>query len=117
MKATTALILIALTGCASMGAQYVPLVDMAGRDQSRFNSDVAECQSFAARRIDAGNFAVVGAIATGLLGAFLAPRGFRNEVAGHAAVLGALGGGGEGLGTQREIIIRCMAGRGYNVLN
>lgn len=116
-RVTTLILAISVAGCASMGAQYVPLVDMQGRDPVRFNADLAECQQFAVQRIDAARFAVVGAIATGLIGAFLAPRGFRNEVGGRAAALGAIGGAGEGLGTQQDIIKRCLAGRGYVVLN
>ncbi len=108
---------LALTGCANLGAKYVPLVDMQGRDQAQFAADVAQCQDYAAKRINAEHFAIAGAIATGLLGALLAPRGYRNEVAGRAAVIGAAGGAGEGIGTQQGIIQRCMAGRGYVVLN
>jgi len=107
----------ALAGCAHMGAQYEPLVDLQGRDPARLQVDLRECQAFAAIRIDAERSAVAGAIAMSLLGAFLAPRGYRNEVAGRAAAIGAVGGAGEGLGTQRDIIKRCLSGRGYVVLN
>lgn len=117
IRIVAAVCALALAGCANMGAKYVPLVDLQGRSQAQFDIDVAQCQDFAAKRINAEHFAIAGAIATGLLGAFLAPRGFRNEVAGRAAVLGAAGGAGEGIGTQQDIIRRCMAGRGYSVLN
>jgi outer membrane lipoprotein SlyB len=116
-RGLTVVVALALAGCASIGAKYVPLVDLQGRDPTTFESDLKDCQDFAAKRINAEHFAIAGAIATGLLGAFLAPRGFRNEVAGRAAALGALGGAGEGIGTQQDIIKRCMVGRGYMVLN
>lgn len=103
-------------GCASMGAQYVPLVDGTG-DPVRWAADLAECQSLAAKRIDAERFAVAGAVVTGLLGAFFAPHGLRNEAFAVAATVGAFGGAGEGIGTQQDIIKRCLSLRGYAVLH
>lgn len=105
------------SGCATRGAGYVPLVDMKGKDQTQFNTDVTECQAYAKQRMDAAQGAMVGAVAAGLLGAFLAPRGYKNQVAGKAAGLGALGGAAEATGTQESITKQCLAGRGYNVLN
>ena len=108
-----------LSGCASMGrgSSYVPLVDTQGKDATVLATDIAECQAFARQRADAAIGAAAGAIAVGLLGAFLAPRGYRNQVAGRAAVLGALGGGSEAGNTQEDVIKRCLSGRGYVVLN
>ena len=110
---------VSMTGCASMGrgSSYVPLVDTAGKDASTLAADVQQCQEYAKQRANAETGAMVGAIAVGLLSAFLAPRGYRNQVAGRGAVLGAIGGAGEAGGTQEDVIKRCLAGRGYNVLN
>lgn len=118
VRFTCAVVALAiLGGCATTGSNYVPLVDMQGKDEAKFRSDVTECQAYAKQRMDAAQGAMVGAIAGALLGAFLAPRGYRNEVAGKAAGLGALGGAGEANQTQESITKRCLAGRGYNVLN
>ena len=106
-----------LAGCATTGANYVPLVDMQGKDPAKFQSDLTECQSYARQRMDAAQGAMAGAVAGALLGAFLAPRGYKNQVAGKAAGLGALGGAGEANNTQQGITKTCLAGRGYNVLN
>lgn len=111
---------LAFSGCASMGrgSAYVPLVDTQGKDHAVLTAaDIAQCQAFARQRANAATGAAVGAVATALLGAFLAPRGLRNEVAGKAAVLGAIAGGSEAGGTQEDITKRCLAGRGYTVLN
>ena len=121
MKRITTIIIVALalSACATAprGAAYVPLVDMAGKNPDQFARDVAECQVYAQQRMDAAQGAMIGAVAGALLGAFLAPRGYRNEVAGHAAVLGAAGGAIEATDTQESITKRCLAGRGWNVLN
>ena len=118
VRFTCAAVALAMLGaCATTGANYVPLVDMQGKDPAKFNADLADCQGYARQRIDAAQGAMVGAVAGALLGAFLAPRGYKNQVAGKAAGLGALGGAGEANQTQEGITKQCLAGRGYNVLN
>jgi len=45
-----------LTGCASTpgqyGTRYVPVVDLQGRDQNKYQQDLAECQTLAEQRGD-----------------------------------------------------------------
>lgn len=106
-----------MQGCATRGAGYVPLVDMQGKTTEAFNKDIVECQGYAKQRADAATGAVAGAVAGALLGAFLAPRGYKNHIAGKGAGLGALSGAGAANETQESITKRCLAGRGYNVLN
>lgn len=106
-----------LAGCATSGSNYVPLIDTRGTDPHQVQRDTTECQQFAKQRMDAATGAVAGAIVGALLGAALAPRGHRNYVAGYGATAGALGGGLGANENQQTIIKRCMAGRGYNVLN
>lgn len=117
MKASILIFALALAGCATSGRNYTPVVDMQGRQQQVFAADLRDCQQYATQRADAATGAVVGALAAGLLGAFLAPRGYKNEVAGKTSVLGAIGGAGQANETQEVIIKRCLAGRGYSVLN
>ncbi len=112
-----ALVILALAGCATRGANYVPLVDMKNRDPTAFNQDVIECQQYAKQRLDAAGGAVAGAIIGALIGTALSPRGYRNEMAGYGATAGAISGGAQANETQEVIIKRCLAGRGYNVLN
>ena len=113
----TALVVALTAGCATRGANYVPLVDMKDRDTATFNQDVTECQQYAKQRLDAAGGAVAGALIGALIGAALSPRGYRNEVAGYGATAGAISGGAQANETQEVIIKRCLAGRGYNVLN
>lgn len=118
LRSATVLIIAALlAGCATRGAGYVPLVDMKDKNNDVFATDTMQCQTYAREARDAANGAVAGAIIGALLGAALAPRGYRNHVAGHGALLGAAGGAAQANDTQETIIKRCLAGRGWNVLN
>lgn len=101
-----------LTACA--GATYRPLVDRPGPD---YETDLRDCQSYAAGEMSAQNAAIVGAIFGALLGAAAGHNtGYGNQFAGAGAVGGALGAGGSANKNQISIIQRCMAGRGYSVL-
>lgn len=108
-----------LSACATAprGAAYAPLVDLQGKSAEQLAVDTGECQAYARQRMDAAQGAMAGAIAGALLGAFLAPRGYRNEVAGKTAGLGAISGAVQANDTQESITKRCLAGRGYSVLN
>jgi outer membrane lipoprotein SlyB len=108
-----------LAGCATQprGAGYVPLVDMLGHEEAQFSQDLHQCQAYAAQRMNAAEGAAAGAVLGALLGALAAPRGYRNYVAGHVAVAGAVAGAAGANETQETITKRCLAGRGYNVLN
>ena len=118
MKLLSALIAVAMiNGCATSGANYVPLVDTKGHEPSAVTQDTVECQQYAKRALDAAAGAVAGAVAGAIFMAILMPRGFRNYGAGQGAAVGAVAGGVHANDTQETIVKRCMAGRGYNVLN
>ena len=109
-----------LTGCATSGAHYSPMID-ARSNGGNYPNDMAECQSYAKQQAGAGATAAAGAIVGALVGvAFMAlagGKGYRNEAAGIGALTGGLQGAAVGEGSQRDIIRRCLAGRGYTVLN
>ena len=105
------------SGCATRGAGYVPVVDTKYKDPIALQQDLVDCQRFATQRMDALSGAAVGGLVLGILGAVLMPRGFRNSGFAVGAVAGAAGGAAGANDTQETIIKRCMAGRGYNVLN
>ena len=110
-----------LVGCAATsGANYRPIVDNKGVDQNRYESDLRECQSYATQTAGAADSAAAGAVAGALLGAVLAGAAGKNysrsSSARVGAVSGAVGAGVEGERNQRTIINRCLAGRGYRVL-
>ena len=120
MKAIATIVAVAmLAGCATAprGAGYVPLVDMQGKNPAQFDRDVAECQVYARKTLDAMSGALAGAIAVGLLAAILSPRGYRNDGARTGAIVGGVAGGASANDTQESVIKRCMVGRGWNVLN
>lgn len=119
MKSTilAAVLVATLAGCATRGANYVPLVDMKGHEQAQFDRDTTECQQYAKQRMDAASGAVAGAVIGGLLAAALMPRGYRNYGAGQGALVGGVSGGVAANQNQEMITKRCLAGRGYNILN
>lgn len=119
MRKTAALTaVIFLAACA--GASYRPLVDSRGVDMNRYEGDLRDCQSYAGQVSGAANQAAIGAIAGALFGAALAAaagsRYDRGATARVGALSGAVGGGASGETDQRDVIRRCMAGRGYTVL-
>lgn len=110
-----------LAGCATApgGAHYAPMVDT-GQRIGEYSADLAECQQYAQRAAGAGNGAVAGAvggaIVVGLLSAILGGGG-HGRWAAAGAVSGGLSGAAAGEAHQRAVVSRCMAGRGYTVLD
>ena len=110
-----------LSGCAATtGANYRPIIDSKGIDFNRYEADLSECQAYATQTASAAQSAAAGAIAGAVLGAALAAaagsRYDRSSTARVGALSGAVGAGAEGERNQRTIINRCLAGRGYKVL-
>lgn len=114
MLAMLTILAAGLTGCA---AQPDPIVDMKGVDPDAFAQDWDECEVYTeeiiiARGVAKGTAtgAAVGAIA-GAIG----------DDVGEGAAYGALyGGTRSGLDADRDkqrVFKRCLAGRGYRVLN
>ena len=110
-----------LAGCATApgGANYRPMVDT-GTRIGVYEQDLAECQQYAQRAAGAGDGAVAGAvggaIVMGVLSAILGGGG-HGRWAAVGALSGAASGAAAGETNQRDVIRRCMAGRGYSVLN
>lgn len=110
-----------LAGCATApgGANYAPMVDT-GHRIGVYEQDLAECQQYAKRAAGAGDGAVAGAvggaIVMGVLSAILGGGG-HGRWAAVGALSGAASGAAAGETNQRDVIRRCMAGRGYSVLN
>jgi len=114
----TILILALLAGCATgrgSGANYNPIVDRPGPN---YATDLAECQAHATKVMSAADGAVAGAVAGALFGALMmaAVGGSRRDGAWVGALSGGTSAAAEAEGGQRGIITRCLAGRGYSVL-
>jgi outer membrane lipoprotein SlyB len=117
----TAFVAVSIGGCAATsGANYRPIVDNKGVDLNRYEMDLRECQNYALQTAGAGESAAAGALAGAALGAVLAGAAGKNysksSTARVGAVSGAVGAGAQGETNQRRIINRCLAGRGYRVL-
>ncbi|WP_052813128.1 glycine zipper family protein [Desulfonatronum thioautotrophicum] len=121
-KATVliSILVVLTTGCAS----YRPIVDMQGVNSVKYEQDLRDCQNYAKQVSPATSSIVGGAIGAGagaLLGLVVGSYfGRAGEFAGMGAAVGGTSGGmsgaAEGARSQMDIIRRCMAGRGYRVL-
>jgi len=111
---TTALGLLILAGCA---AHPDPIVDTKGVDPERLAEDWSDCEAYAGQVL-VGEGVARGSAVGAAVGA---AAGVINGHAGRAAASGALyGGARSGLDADRErqrVFKRCLAGRGYRVLN
>ena len=119
MKRFVALtVVVLLAACA--GASYRPMIDSRNADMNKFEADLRDCQQYATQVAGAGTGAAAGAVVGALFGAVLAAaagsRYDRGATARVGAVTGAAGGGAQGETDQRDVIRRCIAGRGYTVL-
>jgi hypothetical protein len=126
MKRIVAAVMTAsmLAACSSYSQ---PMVDTKGVDQSRYSQDNYECEQYANQVSPVGDAAVgaVGGAAAGAALGAITGALVGGVSAGEGAAFGAASGGALGLGggavtgvqNQRDVYRRCMAGRGYNVLN
>lgn len=118
LVAGTSLLLVSCAG------SYRPTVDMRGVDAARYEQDLAECRTYAEEVSPAREAAVGGGLTAALGAAIGAIAGAFGGGAGEGAAMGAAiggvsgtaAGGAGGVSDQREVIRRCLAGRGYSVL-
>ncbi len=117
MKMSIAIILaVILSGCAVVPQR--PIVDMQSvKDSAKFESDVQECQAYAAKPVDnTGNHAMGSAVVGAGLGALFGDR-HTAGVVGLLAGLEGLANAAQADRANRESIVReCLKGRGYSVL-
>ena len=113
-KLTCLFIAIALAGCA---AHPDPIVDTKGVDPEKFAQDWDECEKYT-EQILISQGVTKGSAAGAVVGAM---GGAISGNADKGAATGALyGGTRSGLDADREkqrVFKRCLAGRGYRVLN
>lgn len=112
--------MISLSACATGGAGHTPIVDAPKTPQ--YYADVADCQALARQRKlingDTQTAALIGA-AGGALVRGLSDKDDTDQILGGALAGAAIGGGAGMLsayGEQKDIVLRCMSGRGYRVL-
>ncbi len=112
---------LSLTACANGAANYTPIIDAPAGPQ--LQADLADCQSLAAQNSVFNDntlaTALVGAGVGALVGLSSGYDVDAEDALVGAAIGGAAGGGAgvfQGRSGQKDIVIRCMAGRGYKVL-
>lgn len=110
-----------LAGCAAPMHQYQPLID-GGTNTEQYQRDLQDCRAYAMTKPSAVDSAAIGAVIGALAGvALLALSGGRdgwaNEMAGVGALIGGVEGYNNGADGQQGVVKRCLAGRGYRVLD
>lgn len=109
------LALIALL--ASCASQEPPIVDLKGVSRAQFESDLADCEAYA-DGVPAARRAAGGAVAGAAVGAAIgAIHGEADRGAGYGGIVGAARGGVSGDRLKRQVVRRCLSGRGYRVLD
>lgn len=117
-----ALLLLAIlpTLVACRGLRDEPIVDLQGVNMTQYNLDLAACQQYAEQvepGRDAARGAVAGAAVGGAVGAIVGNSDTAQRGAGVGAVAGGARGAARGVREQERVLRRCLAGRGYRVLN
>lgn len=105
---------VVLTGCA---ANPKPIIDSKGVDDEIFAQDWAECEAYSEEIVVAQGVAkgaATGAVVGGVAGAI---GGDAGEGAAYGGLYGGTRSGLEAHRDKQEVFKRCMAGRGYRVLN
>lgn len=114
-------LIVSVAACAGTGANYSPMVDTRSIDASRYYTDLAECQAFARNQPGAADNAAAGALVGALIGLVFAAathdRAYNGVYAGVGAASGGMSGAVAGEQGQRDVIRKCLQGRGYSVLN
>jgi hypothetical protein len=111
------LALVLASGCASRRG---PVVDMKGVDHAKYQADLAECEKYGEQVAGAGGGAVAGtAVGAGLGYAVGRAVGVRDPSAAArgGAVAGGARGAAGGAKNRHSVVSKCLAGRGYKVLN
>jgi outer membrane lipoprotein SlyB len=112
-------LIISISGCANMGADYRPIIDSKVINRTKYEADLKECQEFAKEAPSGMDGVIAGAVVGTLIGAAVGGSNsyVRNSTMNFGGTYGAMSGGASTENTQRNIIKRCLSGRGYVVLN
>jgi hypothetical protein len=111
-------IILLLAACTKTGAGYRPVVDT---NNPRFEQDLQECQRIAKQYLDLGYDTAVKTGGATAIGAGVGQ--FIGGSTGSTLIGGAIGLGTSGVkkvlghnDDRKDIVKRCLRGRGYNVL-
>ncbi|MGB3456680.1 MAG: glycine zipper family protein [Litorimonas sp.] len=113
-----ALIGFGVSGCASTGADYTPVID--GPEAPTFQADLQDCQELATtKKFDNGDTRTDAAVGAGVGAVIGVIDGGVAEAAAGAVIGGLFGAGGGALETRderKDIVMACMTGRGHKVV-
>jgi outer membrane lipoprotein SlyB len=108
---------VVVLGLAACAAQPDPIIDTKGVDLAAYRRDLAECRQYA-DEVPMAAGAAKGAAAGGAYGAAVGSiNGRAAEGAGTGAISGAAWSMLEADREKQQVVKRCVAGRGYRVLN
>lgn len=96
------------------------IIDKKGVDMARYEQDLAECREYSqeVKTAEKGaRGAASGAAVGGAIGAITGGSDDAVKGAGVGAVTGGAKGLSQGEQTEVRVVKRCLAGRGYRVLN
>lgn len=117
MNLQTRYCLLLAAGLAGCAAQPQPIVDLQGVNRAQYESDLADCQDYA-DDVRKGRHVTAGAAAGAVVGAAIGSiEGRADRGAGYGGIVGAARGGGRAERTEHRVLRRCLAGRGYRVLD
>jgi outer membrane lipoprotein SlyB len=108
---------VALAGCTTTDEI---IIDEKSVDMNQYRQDLAECRSYASQvksQEKTAKGAASGAVVGGLTGAIFGGASGAAQGAGAGAVAGGVKGADEGERTEVGVVKRCLAGRGYHILN
>lgn len=109
------LTVLALAACSGTTG---PIVDTKGVDMTRYQQDLAECETYAGQ-VSTGTAVGKGAAGGAAVGAAIGA--IAGGSAGKGAGIGAVTGGAESARIsdreKADVVRNCLRGRGYRVLN
>jgi uncharacterized protein YcfJ len=108
---------LAITACTTTDEI---IIDEQGVDMNAYQRDLADCRRYG-EQVKTGEKtakgAASGAVVGGLTGAIFGGSSGAATGAGVGALGGGVRGADEGERTEVEVVKRCLAGRGYRLLN
>ena len=104
------------------GSNFSPIIDKQGIDEVKYQQDLTECQNLSTEAQGAAKDGAKKAAGGAAIGALIGLVGGGNgtniaQAAGVGGVIGGASGLYSGNAEKETIIKRCLAGRGYKVLN
>ena len=108
---------LAVVGLGACASHPDPIIDQKGVDMAKYEQDLAECKEYASGVKVAEGAAKGGAVGAVVGAAAGAIGGSAGRGAGYGGLAGATRSGLDNKREQEAVVKRCIAGRGYKVLN